>query len=51
VGACGGALADDDVKLVVLERGVELFFKDGLETVDLVEEENLFLPQVGEDGG
>ena len=51
VGARGGALADDDVELVVLERGVELFFEDGLEAVDLVEEEDLAFAQVGEDGG
>ena len=51
VGARGGALADDDVELVVLERGVELFFEDGLQAVDLVEEEDLALAQVGEDGG
>ena len=51
VGARGGALADDDVELVVLERGVELFFEDGLQAVDLVEEEHLALAQVGEDGG
>ena len=51
MGARGGALADDDVELVVLERGVELFFEDGLEAVDLVEEEDLAFAQVGEDGG
>ncbi len=51
VGAGGGALADDDVELVVFERGVELLFEHGLEAVDLVEEEDLPLAQVGEDGG
>ena len=51
VGARRGALADDDVELVVLERGVELFFEHGLQAVDLVEEEDLALAQVGEDGG
>ena len=51
VGARGGALADDDVQLVVLQRGVELLFEDGLEAVDLVEEQDLALAQVGEDGG
>ena len=49
--ARGRALADDDVELVVLERGVELFFEHGLEAVDLVEEEDLLVAQVGEDGG
>jgi hypothetical protein len=51
VGAGGGALADDDVELVVLECGVEFFFEDGLDAVDLVEEEDLAVAEVGEDGG
>ena len=51
VGARRGALADDDVELVVLERGVELFFEHRLQAVDLVEEQYLALAQVGEDGG
>jgi hypothetical protein len=51
VGAGGGALADDDVELVVLEGGVEFFFEDGLEAVNLVEEEDLAFAEVGEDGG
>jgi len=51
VGARGGALADDDVELVVFERGVEFFFEHGLQAVDLVEEEHLLLAQIGEDGG
>ena len=45
------ALPDDDVELVVLERGVELFFENGLQAVDFVEEEHLALAQIGEDGG
>ena len=44
-------MADDDVELVILERGIELFFKDRLEAVDLVEEEHLTLAQVREDSG
>jgi hypothetical protein len=51
VGARRRALADDDVELVVLERGVELFFEHRLHAVNLVEEEHLALAQVGEDGG
>ena len=51
MGARRRALADDDVQLVVLQRGVELFLEDGLQAVDLVEEEDLALAQVGEDGG
>jgi len=43
--------ADHDVELIILERGVELFFHDGLEAMDLVEEEDLFGLEVGEDGG
>ena len=34
-------------RLVVLERGVELLFEDGLEAVDLVEEEDLAVADVG----
>ena len=34
MGSRSRALADDDVELVVLERGVELFFKDGLQAVN-----------------
>jgi len=51
VGAGGRALADDDVQLVVFQRGVELFFQHRLHSVDFVEEEHLALAQVGEDGG
>jgi hypothetical protein len=51
VGARRGAGADHDVELVVLECGVELFFHDGLEAVDLIEEEDLPGLEVGEDGG
>lgn len=51
MGAGRGAGADHDVELVVLERGVEFFFHDGLEAVDLVEEEDLAGLEVGEDGG
>src|ERR1019366_10610245 len=51
MGARGGALADDDVELVVLERGVEFLFEHRLKPVDLVEEQDLALAQVGEDGG
>ena len=47
MGAGGGALADDDVELVVLERGVQLLFEDGLEPVNLVQKEDLALAEVG----
>ena len=49
--ARGGTLADDDVELIVLERGVEFFFEDRLEAMDFVEEEHLALADVSEDGG
>ena len=50
-GACGGAFADHDVDLKVLQRGVEDFFHHGAQAVDLVDEKNVVLFQVGEDGG
>ena len=34
-----GPLPDDDVEFVVFERGVQLFFEDWLQAVDLVEEQ------------
>src|SRR5512138_398165 len=51
MGARRGALTDDDVELIVFERGVEQFFELRLQAVDFVDEEDLFLAQVGEDGG
>ena len=51
MGARRRALADDDVELVVFERGVELLFEHRLQAVDLVEEQHLLLAQVGQDGG
>ncbi len=51
VGARGGALADDDVELVVFQGHIELFFQNRLHTVNFVEEKHLALAQVGEDGG
>jgi len=49
VGARRRALADDDVELVVLERGVEFFFKHRLHAVNLVEEQYLAFAQIGKD--
>src|SRR5208337_3162506 len=51
VSAGGGALADHDVELVVFERGVEDLFERGLEAVDFVDEKNLAVAEIGEDGG
>ena len=51
VGARRRALADDDVELVVFERGIELFFQHRLHAVNFVEKQHLALAQVGEDGG
>ena len=45
------AFADHDVDLVVLERGVEDFLDDRREAMDLVDEENVVLLEVGEDRG
>ena len=49
VGARRRALPDDDVELVVFERGVELLFEHRLHAVDFVEEEHLPFAQIGED--
>ena len=51
MGARRRSLTDDDVELVVLECGVKLLFEHRLHAVDLVEEENLLLVQVGENRG
>ncbi len=53
ISACAprGLLADDDVELVILKRGVKFFFEHRLHAMDFVEEKHLALAQVGEDGG
>ena len=51
MGARRRALSDDDVELVILERGVKLFFQHRLHAVNLVEEKHLPLAQIGQDGG
>jgi hypothetical protein len=43
------AFADHDVDLVVLQRGVEDFFDDGREAVDLVDEEHIVAFQIRQD--
>ena len=40
-GACAGAFVDHDVDAVVLHGGVEVFFDDGREAVDFVDEEDV----------
>ena len=45
------ALADHDVDLVVLHRRVEDLLDGGVEAVDLVDEEDVALLQVGEQAG
>ena len=40
---------DHDVQLIVLERGIELLFHDGLQPMDLVEEQHLPGLQVRQD--
>jgi hypothetical protein len=42
-------LPDDDVQLVVLERGVEFFLQHRLHAMNLVEEQHLALAEVGQD--
>ena len=44
-------LADDDVELVVLERGIEDLLDRRRHPVDLVDEQHLALAEVGEDRG
>ena len=51
MGARRRPLSDDDVELVILERGVEFFFEHRLHAMDLVEKQHLPLAQIGEDGG
>ncbi len=46
-----GPLADHDVDLVVLERGIEDLLDHRREAVDLVDEEDVVGLEVGEDGG
>src|SRR5690242_12101575 len=47
---CRRSLSDDDVQLVILERGVKLLFEHRLQAMDLVQKENLPLAQIREDG-
>ena len=51
MGARCRALPDDDVELVVLERGVELLFQHRLHAMNFIEKQDLALAQVGEYGG
>ena len=46
-----GALADDDVELEVLHRGIEHLFDGSGQAMDLVDEEDVAVVEVGEDGG
>ena len=46
MGARCRPLPDDDVQLVVLERGVEFFFEHGLHPVNFIQKQNLPLAQV-----
>ena len=50
-GAGARTLADDDVQLVILHGRVEHFLDGTAEAVDLVDEEDVALLEVGEDGG
>ena len=46
-----GALADDQVELEVLHRGVQHFLDRRLQAVDLVDEQDVPRLQVGQNGG
>ena len=46
-----GALADNEVELEVLHRGIEDLFDRRIEPVDLVDEEDVALLEVGEQRG
>jgi hypothetical protein len=46
-----GALADDEIDAKIFHGGVEDFFDGGLQTMDFIEEEDLFFFQRSEDGG
>ena len=50
-GAGAGPLPDDDVDLEVLHRRIEDLLDGPVEPVDLVDEEDVALLQVREDGG
>ena len=43
-------LADDDVQLVVLKRGVEEFLQRRLQAVDFINKEHLLVADVGQNG-
>ena len=45
------ALADHDVELVVLKRRVKDFFERRLQAVNFVDEEDLPVAKIGQDGG
>src|SRR5512134_2435406 len=47
----GGALAQDEVQLVVLHGRIQGFLDRGVEPVNLVHEENVPLAKVAQDGG
>ena len=50
-GARGGAFADDEVELEILERGIEHFLDRRIEAVDLVDEEHVARFEIGQDRG
>jgi hypothetical protein len=50
-GACRGPLADDEVERAVLHRGVEHFLDHGIQAVDLVDEQDVALLQIGQQRG
>ena len=51
MGARRWPLPDHDVQLVVFERGVQDLFERRLQAVNFVDEEDLFVADIGQDGG
>jgi hypothetical protein len=46
-----GSLVDDDIEPVILHGGVEIFLDGWMQPVDLVDEKNVALLEIGEDAG
>ena len=46
---CGGALADHQIQLKILKRGVEDFFHNRVQTVDFINKQNVLRLKVGQD--
>src|SRR3990172_5384039 len=49
--AGAGSLADDDVELIILHGGIQDLLHDPVQTMDLVDEQNVPILEIREDGG